>query len=85
MAMNIGESTNSMTAGHGWLIAKCYYEVWMVSTAVLDVSLHETLYSADHQLANPSAHPRMMEGENLPNLFGVVTLGSPGSHNSFRQ
>jgi len=56
----------------------------MISTAVLDVLLLEPLYSTDHQLANPSTHPRMMEGENFPHLFGV-TLGSPGSHNSFRQ
>jgi hypothetical protein len=84
MAMNIGESTNSVTAGHGCLIAKCDYEVWMVWTAVLGVSLHESLYSADHELVNPSAHPRMMEGENFPHVVGM-TLGSPSSHNSFRQ
>lgn len=74
-AMNVGESTNSVAAGYGWLIAKCDYESWIVSTAVLDVSLNESLYSADHQLVIPSAHHDDNGRREFPALVWCDTWG----------
>ena len=65
-----------MIAGRDWLIAKCGYEVSIVSTAVLDVSLHESLSSADHHLVNLSAHHDEDGRRGLPALVWSDTCES---------
>jgi hypothetical protein len=64
-----------LTVGHGWLTAEYDYEARIVSTAVLNVSLHESLYSTDRQLVNPSAHPDDDGRQEPPALVWCDTWG----------